>query len=48
MSIDILHDRVGVVVKIEDMIIHIRLRWYGHARGDIISQICEAVEVEIT
>ena len=48
VSIDILHDRVGVVVKIEDMIIHIRLRWYGHARGDIISQIREAVEVEIT
>ena len=48
VSTDILRDRVGVVMKIEDMIIHIRLRWYGHVRGDIILQIREAMEVEIT
>ena len=36
VSIDVLCDRVGVVVKIGDMIIQSRLRWYGHAmRGDI-------------
>ena len=36
VSIDVLCDRVSVVVKIGDMIIQSRLRWYGHAmRGDI-------------
>ena len=35
VSINVLCDRVGVVVKIGDMIIQSRLRWYGHAmRGD--------------
>ena len=35
VSINALCDRVGVVVKIGDMIIQSRLRWYGHAmRGD--------------
>ena len=29
VSTDILQDRVGVVVKIKDMIIQNRLRWYG-------------------
>ena len=48
VSTDILRDRVGVVMKIEDMIIHIHLRWYGHVHGDIILQIREAMEVEIT
>ena len=48
MSTDVLRDRVGVVVKIED-IIQSRLRWYGHVmRGDISSQILEVMEVEIT
>ena len=42
-------DRVGVAVKIEDIIIQSLLRWYGHAVfGDINSQIREAMEVEIT
>ena len=46
---DVLWDRVGVVVKIEDMIIQSRLQWYGHVmRGDINSQIPEVMEVEIT
>ena len=27
---DVLRDRLDVVVKIEDMIIQNRLRWYGH------------------
>ena len=46
---DVLRDRVGVVMKIEDMIIQSRLRWYGHVmRGDINSQISEVMKVEIT
>ena len=46
---NVLRDRVGVVVKIEDMIIQSRLRWYGHVmHGDINSQIREVMEVEIT
>ena len=48
MSTDVLRDRVGVVVKIEDMIIQRHLRWYGHVmRGDNF-QISEVMEVEIT
>ena len=42
---DVLRDRVGVVVKIEDMIIQSHLRWYG---GDINSKIRDTTEVEIT
>ena len=35
---DVLCDSVGVVVKIEDMIIQSRLRWYGlPMRGDVNS-----------
>ena len=30
VSTDVLRDRVGVAVKIEDIIIQSRLRWYGH------------------
>ena len=38
ISTDVLRDRVGVAVKIEDMIIQSRLSWYGHVmRGDINS-----------
>ena len=38
VSTDVLRDRVGVAVKIEDMIIQSRLSWYGHVmRGDINS-----------
>ena len=49
VSTDILCDRVGVFVKIEDMIIQRRQRWYSHAmRGDINSQIREVMDVEIT
>ena len=48
VSTDILRDRVGVVEKIEDMIIQSRLRWYGHImRGDINFQIREVMEAEI-
>ena len=48
VSTDVLRDRVGVVVKIEDMIIQSRLRWYGHVMcGDINSQIREVMELEI-
>ena len=36
-------------MKIEDLIIQSRLRWYGHVmRGDTNSQIREVMEVEIT
>ena len=49
VSTDVLRDKVGVVVKMEDMITQSRLRWYGHVmRGDINSQIREVMEVEIT
>ena len=46
---DVLRERVEVVVKIEDMTIQSRLRWYGHVmRGYINSQVREVMEVEIT
>ena len=49
VSTDVLRDRVGIVVKTDDMIIQSRLRWCGHViRGDINSQIHEVMEVEIT
>ena len=49
VSTDVLRDRVGVVVKTEDLIIQSRLRWYGHVmRGDINFQISEVMEIEIT
>ena len=48
-STDVLFDRLGVVVKIEDMIIQSRMRWCGHVmRGGTNSQMREVVEVEIT
>ena len=47
LSAKVLRDKV-VVVKIEDMIIQSRVGWYGHVmHGDISSQICEVMEVEI-
>ena len=49
VSTDVFRDRVGVAVKIEDMIIQSRIGWYGHVmRADINSQINEVMEVEIT
>ena len=49
VSTDILRDMVGAVVKIEDMIIQSRFRWYSHAiRRDINSEIREVIELEIT
>ena len=49
VSTDLLRDRVGVVVKIEDFIIQRRLRWYGDViRRDTSSQIREVMEHEIT
>ena len=39
-SADILWDRVGVIVKIKDLIIQSYLRWFGHViHRDINSQI---------
>ena len=49
VSTDVLRDRVGVVVKIEDLIIQSRLLWYGHVmRGDINFHTREVMKVEIT
>ena len=49
MSTDVLQDRVGVTVKIKDVIIWSHLQWYGHVmHGDINSQIHEVMEVEIS
>ena len=49
VSTEVLYDRVGVVVKIEDMIIQSRLWWYGHVMPtDINFLICKVIEVEIT
>ena len=49
VSTDVLRDRMGVVVNIEDMIIQSHLRWYGHViRRDINSQIREILELEMT
>ena len=48
-STDVSRDRVDVVVKIDNMIIQSHLWWYGHGMfGDINSQICEVMEIEIT
>ena len=45
---DVLCDRVGVV-KIQNVIIQSRHWWYDHVmHGDINSQICEVMEIEIT
>ena len=49
MSTDVLSNRVGVVAKIEDMIIQSHLEWYVHViHQDINSQIREVMELEIT
>ena len=48
VSTDVLRNKVGVVVNIEDIINQSHLRWFGYAmRGDINSQIREVMEVEI-
>ena len=46
--IDVLQDRVGVVVKTVDMIIQSRLWWYGHVLHEDNSQLREIMELEIT
>ena len=50
VSTNFLQNRVGVVVKIKDMIIQSRLRFYGHViyRDINYSQIREVVQFEIT
>ena len=49
VSTDVLCDRVGVVVKIGDLIIQSHLRWYGHVIcGDMNFKIREVMEVEIS
>ena len=48
VSIDVLQDRVGIVVKIVDMIIQSRLWWYGHVLHEGNSQLREIMELEIT
>ena len=49
VSTDVIRDRVGVVVKIEDMIFQSCMLCYGHVRRrDINSQIREVMELEVT
>ena len=49
VSTEVLWDRVGIVVKIEGVIIQSHLQWYGHVIcQDINSQIREVMELEIT
>ena len=49
VSTEILRERVGVAVKIKDLVIQSRLRWYGHVMcRDISSQTREVMKVEIT
>ena len=49
MSTDVLCYRIGVVVKIENMLIQSRLRCQGHVmRRGINSQICDVMEVKMT
>ena len=44
---DVLRDRVGIVVKIEVMIIQSRLRWYDHVvRRDINFQFREVISLK--
>ena len=48
VSIEFLRDKVGVVVKIRDLIIQSHLRCCGHAiRRDISSQIRAVMELQI-
>ena len=48
VSTEFLRDKVGVVVKIKDMIIQSHLRRCGHViRRDMSSQICEVMELQI-
>ena len=45
---DALHDKVGVIVQIEN-IIQSCLHWYGYVmHGDINSQICEVMKLQTT
>ena len=49
VSTDVLRDRMSVVVEIEKMIMQSHLQWYDHVIcGDINSQICEVMKLEIT
>ena len=48
VSNDVRRVRVGVAVKIGDMIMQSRLRWYGHVIRQDNSQILEVMELEIT
>ena len=48
VSTYVLHDRVGVNVKIEGMIIQSHLWWYGHVmHGYINYQIREVMELKL-
>ena len=45
-SSDVLRERVGVAVKIKDILIHSYLRWYGHVtHQDTNPQIIEVMEL---
>ena len=46
---DVLRDRIGVIVKIEDMIMQSQMRWHGHViHRDFKSSIREVMELEKT
>ena len=46
---DVLRDRIGVIVKIEDMIMQSHMRWHGHViHRDFKSSIREVMELEKT
>ena len=48
VSTDVLRDKVGIAVKIEDMITESHLRWYDNVmRGDINSQIHKVMELKL-
>ena len=39
VSTDVFPDRVGVAVKIKDIIIQSRLRWYGHVKTSTLNYV---------
>ena len=48
VSSSVLREKVGVDVKMEDILVHGRLQWYGHViRQDTNSQVREIMELEV-
>ena len=38
-KVDVLRERVGVVVKIEDILTHSCQRWYGHVVCEVLIEV---------